>query len=103
MSTQVCGEDPSAGPLVRVKTIIPVPANKASSVVKEMDEEEVTLLVDAEDAGVTEEKVGGVVSQPENVQALFEVFVLLNAVILPVISETLTSVILNVPLPDHVR
>lgn len=51
----------SADPEVRVVVIEPLP--KASEVVKAMTEEEVTLLITAEVAGVSNEKVGAVLSK----------------------------------------
>jgi len=66
LSVQVCGEFPSEAPEVRV--IVMEPLANASSVVKVMSEEDVTLLIELEEAGVTEEKTGAVVSQARNVQ-----------------------------------
>lgn len=58
VSVQVCGELASAVPEVRVMVIDPL-AN-ASSVVKAIDD--AVLLIEADEAGVTEEKTGAVVS-----------------------------------------
>lgn len=59
-SVQVCGEFPSVVPDVRVIVIDPLAS--ASSVVKAIAEDDVTFLIEADEAGVTEEKTGAVVS-----------------------------------------
>ena len=54
----VCGDPASAVPLVLVMVIMPVPASSASSVVNEMSEEVVALLMKADVAGENDESVG---------------------------------------------
>ena len=67
-SVQVCGEFPSAVPPVCVIVIDPV--FKASSVVKAIPEDEVTLIKYEDDAGVALESTGGVESPTVKLQPL---------------------------------
>ena len=77
------------------------PEAKASSVVKLTSEEDVTELMEVEEAGRTEEKTGAVTSQDPAVQVVLLKLEVYAVILLLVMSVTLKLYKVKVPAPDQ--